>query len=65
MKPATGGTAGKLNMDAHVFAGAEITGAVGKITILIVLLIPHVAGPVAPAAVEPHADVSAYWARTV
>ena len=65
VKPAIGGTTGRLNIDAQVFEGAEMTGAVGKMTTLIVLLGPQAPGPVAPATVVPQADVNAYCARTV
>jgi len=32
LKPATGGTVGKVKAVLHVFAGAEIDGAAGNIT---------------------------------
>ena len=65
LKPATDGTFGKLNAALHVFAGAVIVGAVGKITTLTVLLGPHDPLPTVFAAVVPHAAVSTYRAVIV
>ena len=55
MNPVTAGTLGNANALLHVLAGAVITGAVGKITTLTVLLAAHAPVPVVPAAVVPHA----------
>ena len=57
VNPATGDTDGSVNADAQVLAGAVITGAVGKITTLTVLLFPHTPVPGVPAAVPPQAAV--------
>ena len=58
LKPATVLTVGKLNAEAQVFAGAVIVGALGKITTLTVLLLPHAPVPAVPAAVAPHVEVN-------
>ena len=48
------GTTGKLNMDAHEFAEAVITGAAGKTTTLTIFPAPQDPVPVVPADMEPH-----------
>ena len=53
VNPVTVATVGNVNADAHVLDGAVITGAVGKITTLTVLLDPHVDVPGVPNVVEP------------
>ena len=58
VKPDTADTLGKLNADAHVFAGAVIVGAFGKITTLTVLLLPQAPVPAVPAAVAPQVKVN-------
>ena len=58
VKPATAGTVGKLKADAQVFAGAVSEGALGKITTLTVLLLPHTSVPAVPAAVVPQVEVN-------
>ena len=65
LKPGTAIIDGRANEDAHVLAGAVITGAAGKITTLTILLIAHDPAPVAPAGVAPHAMVRTYWACIV
>ena len=57
LNPATAVTVGKVNAALQVLAGAVITGAVGKITTLTVLLDPHEPVPDVPAAVPPHVAV--------
>jgi len=54
----TAGTTGKVNAEAHVFEGAVMTGAEGKITTLAVLLTVQGAGPADPAWVFPQAEAS-------
>ena len=58
LKPATALTVGSVKADAHVLAGALITGAVGKITALLVTEVAQ--AEEALAAVLPHAAVSTY-----
>ena len=53
LKPATAATLGNTKADAQVFAGAVITGALGKITTFTVLLGPHNPLPAVPANVAP------------
>ena len=65
LNPATVATVGNVNMDAQVFVVATITGAVGKITTLTVLLTPQDPLPVAPNGVPPQAAASTYCAVTV
>ena len=65
LNPLTGVTEGNVNADAHVFVGAVITGAVGKITTLISLLAPHAPLPAVPAAVLPQVAAKTYLAVTV
>ena len=62
LKPATAVTVGKENAVAHVLTGAVITGAVGKITTLTILLVAHELVPEVPAAVVPHVAVNIYCA---
>ena len=57
LNPLTAVTVGNVNADAHVLAGAVITGAVGKITTLTVLLAKQPAGAVVPTALLPQAAV--------
>ena len=54
LNPGTEVTAGKVKAAAHVLPGVARTGAIGKITTLIVLLVAHKPGPVVPATVLPH-----------
>ena len=65
LNPLTGVTEGKVNAASHVFVGAVITGAVGKITTLTLLLAPHVDVPAVPAAVLPQVAANTYLAVTV
>jgi hypothetical protein len=65
LNPPTVVTDGKLKADAHVLDGAMITGAVGKITTLTVLLTPHDPLPGVPANVPPQSVASTYLAVTV
>ena len=66
VKPATAGTAGRVNAVAQVLAGAVKTGAAGNITTLTVLPGPHNKPlPVVPANVLPQSAVKTYRARTV
>ena len=65
LNPATAGTDGKLNMEAHAFAVSVITGAEGKITTLTVLLAPHAPGPWVVGVVDPQSVVTTYRALTV
>ena len=65
VKPATGVTVGNVNADAQVFDGALITGAVGNITTLTVLLAPHDPVPEVPAKVAPQSAASTYLAVTL
>ena len=65
LNPDTAVTAGKVNAEAHVLAGTVRTGAVGNITILTELLIPHEPVPVVPAEVLPHVADKIYRACTV
>ena len=65
LNPATDVTGGSVRAALQVFVGAVITGAVGKITVLTILLTPHDPNPVAFAAVAPHAAVSTYSALIV
>ena len=65
VNPATVVTVGSIKAALQVFIGAVITGAVGKITVLTILLTPHDPNPVAFAAVAPHAAVSTYSAVIV
>ena len=58
LNPGTAFTAGKVNAAAHVLPGGVIRGAVGNITTLIALLMPHEPGPPVPATVLPHATES-------
>ena len=58
LKPTTAGTVGNTKADAQVFAGAVITGALGKITTLTVLLGPHSPLPAVPAKVAPQSAAS-------
>ena len=58
LKPATAATLGKLKAEAQVFAGAVIVGALGEITTLTVLLLPHTPVPGVPAAVNPQVEVN-------
>ena len=58
VKPATADTVGKVNAEAQVLVGAEILGAVGKITTLTVLLFAHEPVPAVPAEVLPQVEVS-------
>jgi len=51
------GTAGKINIDAHVLTGAVSVGAIGNITTLTVLLTPHAPIPAVPAIELPHVAV--------
>ena len=62
VNPATGGTTGSDKAALHVLAGAVITGAAGKITVLTVLLAAHAPGPAEPAGVVPHAAAKTYLA---
>ena len=57
LNPATDVTAGKVNADAQVLAGAVITGAAGNITTLTVLLGPHEPVPTVPMPILPQAEV--------
>ncbi len=63
--PLTEGTDGSVKAALHVFAGAVIVGAKGKITTLTVLLFPQDPGPVEPARVLPQSDVRTYLAWIV
>ena len=65
LNPATALTAGNVNADPQVLAGAVITGAVGKITTLTELLAPHDPVPAVPAAVLPQVAAKTYCAVTV
>ena len=56
---------GKANADAHVLVGAVITGAVGKITILTVLLAAHEPVPAVPVNVVPQSVCNTYRACMV
>ena len=62
VKSETSVTAGSINADAQLLAGAVNTGAAGKFTTLTVLLFPHAPVPVVPAGVPPHPDVVTYRA---
>jgi hypothetical protein len=57
-KPLTALTVGSVKAEAQVFAGALITGAVGKITTFTVLLTPYEPVPAVPAAVAPQVEVN-------
>jgi hypothetical protein len=61
----TAATVGKVNMDAHVLAGAVMTGAVGNTTALIVVSWQPEIELTVLAAVVPQADVSLYRALMV
>ena len=66
LNPATDVTGGSVRAALQVFDGAVIAGAVGKITVLTILLTPHNEDEdVAFAAVAPHAAVSTYSAVIV
>ena len=66
VKPVTAVTAGSVNADAQVFAGAVNTGAAGNTTTLTILPGPHNKPlPVVPANVLPQSAVKTYRARTV
>ena len=65
VKPVTDRTAGSDNGALHVLAGATRIGALGKITVLTVLLTSHGAGPAVLIAVLPHAAANTYLALTV
>ena len=66
VNPPTVVTAGSIKAALQVFDGAVIAGAVGKITVLTILLTPHNEDEdVAFAAVAPHAAVSTYSAVIV
>ena len=53
LNPLKAATVGNVKAEAQVFAGALITGAVGKITTFTVLLTPQDPVPAVPAAVVP------------
>lgn len=55
LNPGTATTVGNVKEALQVFAGAVIVGAVGNITTLTILLVPHEPVPVVPAIVFPHA----------
>ena len=65
LNPATAVTVGKVNAVLQVLAGADITGAVGNITTLTVLLDAHEPVPAVPAVVLPQAAVNTYCACIV
>ena len=65
VNPARVVTAGSAKAAAQAFAGAVMTGAVGNITTLTVLLVPHDPVPAVPAGVLPQADVNTYNATMV
>ena len=65
VKSETSVTAGSINADAQVLAGAVNTGAAGNTTTLTILPGPHKPLPVVPANVLPQSAVKTYRARTV
>ena len=58
VKPATALTIGKLKSASQVFINGSNTGAVGNITTLTVLLLPHAPVPAVPADVVPQVEVN-------
>ena len=65
LNPVTGVTVGNVNAALHVFEVAVITGAVGKITTLTLLLSPHDPVPAVPARVAPQSAAKTYLAVTL
>lgn len=65
LNPVTEGTAGNVKAVLQEFAGAVITGAVGNITTLTILLFRHAPVPMLPAGVLPHAVFKTYLADIV
>ena len=64
-KLVTGVTLGRLNAALQVLTGATITGAVGNIVTLTVLLAPHAPGPAVLVVVLPQAADTKYSACIV
>ena len=65
LNPATAVTVGNVNAALQVLAGAVITGAVGNITTLTVLLTPHKPVPAVAVAVPPQIAAVTYLAVIV
>jgi hypothetical protein len=65
LNPATGATVGRVNAEAQVGAGSVITGAVGNITVVTILLPAHDPVPGVPAVIAPQLAERTYLACTV
>jgi hypothetical protein len=58
LNPETAVTEGSVNAEAHVGAGSVMTGALGNMTVLTVLLAPQRPEPGVPAVMVPQSAAS-------